>query len=121
MAKTDDLSKTYLRFLSLVSAIRGLPTFPALDAVEEQVLNVLAATWATGAKVTVLEAMKLVTNTSATTVHRRLKTLRKKGMVELQEDAADSRIKYVVPTEVAEAYFAKLGQCMDMATRASNA
>lgn len=118
MAKTDDLSQTYLRFINLASAIRGLPTFPALDAVEEQVLNGLAVTWATGANITVLEAMRLSATTSATTIHRRLNTLRQKGLIELREDEADNRIKYVMPTQVAKEYFAKLGQCMDMATRA---
>lgn len=117
MSKADDLSQTYLRFINLASAIRGLPNFPVLDAVEEQVLNALAVTWATGTRVTVLEAMKLSTTTSSTTVHRRLNTLRQKGLIELQEDEADNRVKYVLPTPIAKAYFAKLGQCMDMATR----
>jgi predicted transcriptional regulator len=118
MAKTDDLSQKYLRFLNLVSAIKGLPTFPALDAVEERVLNGLAATWATGARVTVLEAMELGADTSPTTVHRRLKTLRQKGLIKFREDEDDNRIKYVMPTDLATTYFAKLGQCLDMATRA---
>jgi predicted transcriptional regulator len=114
MTKSDDLSKTYLRFLNLVSAIKGLPT---LDAVEERVLNGLASTWAAGAKVTVLEAMELGSDTSPSTVHRRLKGLRKKGLIEFRADEADNRIKYIMPTELAKGYFAKLGQCLDMATR----
>lgn len=114
MTKASNLSQAYLRFLNLASAIRGLPT---LDAVEERVLNGLAATWATGAKVTVLEAMELTADSSPTTVHRRLKSLRQKGLIELREDEADSRVKYVEPTEAAQTYFAKLGQCLDKAAR----
>jgi predicted transcriptional regulator len=124
MPKSDNLSQTYLRFLNLANAIKGLPTFPALDAVEERVLNGLASMWATGAKITVLEAMGLSASsadTSPTTVHRRLKTLRAKGLIEFREDEADNRIKYVMPTATATAYFAKLGQCLDMATRGSQA
>ena len=71
MKTPKDQSQTYLRFLNLVSAIRNLPAFPALDAMEERILNGLAATWATGTKVTVLEAMELTQDTSPTTVHRR--------------------------------------------------
>ena len=118
MTKIDDLSNTYLRFVNLVSAIRGLPSFPSLDAVEEHILNRLAAAWATSARLTVLEAMEFNANTSATTIHRRLKTLRQKGLIELREDETDSRVKYVVPTQAVKDYFAKLGQCLDMAARA---
>ncbi|WP_211260323.1 winged helix-turn-helix domain-containing protein [Xenophilus azovorans] len=117
MPKTENLSQTYLRFLNLANAIRSLPLFPALDAVEERVLNVLAATWATGAKLTVLEAMQLQVDSSATTVRRRLQTLRQKGLIEFQPDQTDSRIKYVMPTAVAQNYFSKLGRCLDMAAR----
>ncbi len=117
MPKSDELSRTYLRYLNLVKAIRSLPAFPVLDALEEQVLNGLAAIWATDANVTVLEAMELSASTSPTTIHRRLKTLREKGLIDLVEDETDNRVKYVVPTDSAKAYFAKLGQCVDMATR----
>lgn len=37
-------SLCYLKFLNLIEAIRETPTFPALDPVEERLLNLLAAT-----------------------------------------------------------------------------
>ena len=114
MAKSDDLSQTYQRFLNLVSAIKGLPD---LDAVERRVLDVLAGIWATGAKITVLEAMDLAPGASPTTVHRRLKSLRERGLIDLKEDESDNRVKYVVPTRATHAYFAKLGRALDRATR----
>lgn len=119
MANQNESSQTYLRFLNLVNAIRGLPSFPALDAMEERVLGGLANIWATGGRVTVIEAMKLLPDVSASTVHRRLKGLRQKGLVELQVDEADSRVRCVLPTKTAMAYFAKLGQCLDLAVRGS--
>jgi DNA-binding MarR family transcriptional regulator len=57
------------------------------------------------------------TEISATTAHRRLKTLRKKGMIELDVDKLDSRVKYVVPTELARKYFVALGQAIDKAAQ----
>ncbi len=116
MTKPDDYSQTYLRFLNLASAIRGLPK---LDAVEQRVLDGLAATWATGTKVTVLEAMETSGGISPTTVHRRLKSLRAQGLIALEEDERDSRVKYVVATALAKDYFAKLGQALDRAARKS--
>lgn len=55
MTKQTKHSLAYLRFLNLMEAIRGLPTHPALDPVEERLLNQLAASWHAGKQVSVLE------------------------------------------------------------------
>lgn len=120
MSQHKEASQTYLRFLNLVNAVRGLPSFPALDAVEERVLNGIAAIWATGNKITVLEAMSLSPDASASTVHRRLKALQEKGLLQLCESASDSRIRYIEPTEATMNYFARLGQCLDTAAKGSS-
>jgi DNA-binding MarR family transcriptional regulator len=41
--------------------------------------------------------------------------LRKKGMIALNADEADNRIKYVTSTPTAMKYFAKLSECIDKA------
>jgi DNA-binding MarR family transcriptional regulator len=115
MANQSKYSATYLRFLNLVQAIREIPTFPVMDPVEERLLTMLAAVWHREKKITVLEAMSLTHEISATTAHRRLKTLRKKGMIDLDVDQSDSRVKYVVPTTLAKQYFTALGQALDKA------
>ncbi len=111
-------SQTYIKFLNLAQAIRELPSFPSLDAVEEQLLNAFAAAWYRGHTVRVLEAMEMFPNISGSTVHRRLDTLRKKGMITLDADAENLRVKYIAPTPLAEKYFAKLGECLDKAIKA---
>jgi hypothetical protein len=115
---TTSNSKTYTKFLSLVQAIRELPAFPKLDPVEERLLNQLAAAWEAGENVTVLEAMNMSPDASARTVHRRLKTLREKGMLQLKEHKSDSRIRYIMPTPATRKYFEKLGRCLVQAMRA---
>jgi Fe2+ or Zn2+ uptake regulation protein len=114
---SKDPSNTYLRFLNLVSAVRALPAFPSMDAVEERVLNGLAAIWATGTSVTVLEAMHLTPDASPSTVHRRLKQLQEKGLIRLRAAESDSRVRLIEPTAAANAWFAQLGQCMNAAAR----
>jgi len=52
---------------------------------------------------------------SPTTVHRRLKTLRKKGLIHLLPDETDNRIRYIVLTAETERYFAEMGQCLSKA------
>ena len=115
MKEQTKYSTIYLRFLNLMQAIRELPTFPHVDPVEERLLNALAAIWHGGGRITVLEAMALPVDVSATTLHRRLKTLRSKGLLALETDGTDTRIKYVVPTERTDEYFSALGRCLNEA------
>lgn len=111
-------SDTYLRFLNLMQAVRSLPVFPAIDALEERLLNVLAASWAQNKQITVLTATAMLDDTSATTLHRRLKSMRAKGLIDLQVDTVDYRVKYVVPTALTQRYFSELGACMHKANQA---
>jgi hypothetical protein len=110
-------SKAYLRFLSLAAAIHDIPGIPQLDSTEEKLLNLLALNINAGQKVNVLEAMNLLPDTSSATVHRRLKTLRKKDMISLNVDPVDNRIKYIQITSTAVEYFTKLGQCLSLANK----
>lgn len=115
MSKSADHSAAYLRFLNLVEAIRDIPEFPGLDIFEERLLNVFATAWHTGQNITVRQAMTLDIDMSESTIHRRLKSLRKKGYLVLVVDDEDNRVKYVRPTPVCNKYFAALGRCLSKA------
>ena len=54
--------------------------------------------------------MQMSTDASSTTVHRRLKTLRLKGMLELEVDEDDNRVKYIVSTDLSRDYLSQLGK-----------
>jgi len=108
-------SKNYLHFLSLLKTAHDFPGFADLEIREEQLLNMLGTVWRTDKKITVVHAMDISINSSSTTVHRRLKSLRKKGFIKLLNDEIDGRIKYVMPTDLAFQYFAQIGQCMKVA------
>ena len=118
MVKNSAYSAIYLRFLNLTRAVRELPDFPDLDPVEERLLNLFASAWHLGQKITVLQAMGMSSDVSSTTAHRRLESLRAKGMIALISDEADNRVKYVQPTAKAQDYFGQLGQCVDQANSA---
>lgn len=113
----SNYSQIYIKFLNLVQATRELPSFPSLDAVEDQLLSAFAAAWYKGHTVRVMEAMEMFPCISGSTVHRRIDTLRKKGMISLDADAENQRVKYIAPTPLAEKYFAKLGECLDKAMK----
>lgn len=103
---------SYLKFLNLMEAVKGLPTFPSMDGIEERLLNAFASLWAAKTPITVLQSMEILENVSPATAHRRLKTLGDKGFISFDTDKADKRVKYVVPTALARQYFAKLEECM---------
>jgi len=108
-------SQNYLQFLNLLKTARTLPGFIDLDPLEERLLNLLATVWHVDQKITVLKAMSICTDVSTTTIHRRLKSLRAKGVIVLVNDEIDTRIKYVTPTKIAFQHFAQIGQCMEEA------
>ncbi len=118
MSKASNHASVYQRFLNLVESVRGIPDFPGLDIFEERLLNMFAAAWYEGQKISVLQAATMDAGMSQSTVHRRLKSLRKKGYLALEIDEQDNRVKYITPTAVCDKYFAALGRCLSKAQRA---
>ncbi len=117
MSKSSASSAAYLKFLRLAQALRQMPSFPALDPLEERFLNDLAGAWHDGRQVTVLEAMQISADASARTLHRRLKSMQDKGVLSLTADTQDSRIKYITPTPATQRYFAAMGNCLRAASQ----
>ncbi len=110
MKNLTDHCETYLNFLRISADVRKSSAFPQLDLPEERLLDLLATYWSTGKKITVLKAMQMSSDASSTTVHRRLKTLRLKGMLELEMDEDDNRVKYIISTQLSRDYLSQLGK-----------
>ena len=113
MARKNSTSagaSAYVRFLNLVESLRR--SQPELDPIEERLLNSLARAWDQGRQVSVMEAMEGAPDASPATVHRRLKSLQGKGMLALQNDARDNRVKYIVPTPATHDYLNALSRCV---------
>ena len=120
MLETSQEALSYLKFLSLVQEVRVSSDFKQLSPIEERLLNHLAAVWNTEQKITVLQAMSIDGEISHSTSHRLLKCLRMKQFIMLLNDERDTRVKYVLPTEKANAYFAALGKCLHQALEAAS-
>jgi DNA-binding MarR family transcriptional regulator len=115
-----DHSEIYLNFLRISGDLRKSPAYPQLDLPEERLLDLLAFFWNSGKKITVLKAMQMSSDASSTTVHRRLKTLRLKGMLELQMDEDDNRVKYINSTQLSRDYLSHLGKSVVAAATDKN-
>ena len=84
MNSKDKYALAYARFLNLAGAIEKLSEPITLNPAEERMLQCLAVAWSEADKITVLEAMGLKHGLSQSTAHRRLTSLRKKGLLALQ-------------------------------------
>jgi DNA-binding MarR family transcriptional regulator len=109
----------YLRFLKLADALRGLPSLPPLDPLEERILALVARTAQDGERLCVRDMMAKHELGAPATVHNRLKSMREKGWLILT-DTEDTRRKQIELTQAALQHFDRLSQCMLNATRSQS-
>lgn len=109
----------FLRFLQLAEAVRGLPSLPALDPLEERILMLVARAGREDERLSVRDMMAKHELGSPATVHTRLKSMREKGWLTLS-DTEDSRRKQVTLTQAALQHFDRLSQCMLNAAKAAD-
>ena len=106
-----------MRFQSLMYLARQKTPFPELDPVEERVVSVLAAKWYEGSKMTVLEVIRTFEEFSISTMHKRLRSLRNKGVIALAFDQADARLRIIVPTRLTLDHFSHAGELLKKALK----
>ena len=106
----------YLRFLQLADALRGLPSLPPLDPLEERILAIVAKASQEEQRLSVRDMMGKKELGAPATVHSRLTSMREKGWLILS-DTEDARRKQVELTQAALLYFDKLSSCMVQAAK----
>ena len=113
--KTIRPADIYLRFLQLTEAIRGLPSLPELDPLEERILNIVARAQQDHLRLSVRGIMAKHELGAPATVHARLKSMREKGWI-LLSDTEDARRKQIELSQAALIHFDRLSHCMLKAT-----
>lgn len=106
----------YLRFLQLADALRGLPSLPPLDPLEERILAIVARASQDEQRLSVRDMMAKKELGAPATVHSRLTSMREKGWIMLS-DTEDTRRKQVELTQAALAHFDKLSKCLVQAAK----
>lgn len=106
----------YLRFLQLTEALRGLPALPALDPLEEKILEFVARTTQTSDRLSVRDMMAQVELGSPATLHARITSMREKGWLTLS-DTEDARRKQIDLTPAALKHFDKLAEAFAKAAK----
>ena len=116
MAKSKAAADVYFRFLQLADAIRGLPSLPALDPLEERILAFIAKANQNEERLSVRDMMGKQELGAAQTIHTRLKSMRDKGWIKLA-DTEDARRKQIELTQAALSHFERLSACMIEASK----
>jgi hypothetical protein len=108
----------YMRFLQLAEALKGLPSLPALDPLEERILSIVARARQQQERLSVRDLMGQREFGAPATVHSRLTAMREKGWIMLS-DTEDARRKQVELTQAALLHFDKLSKCLMQAAAQS--
>lgn len=116
MTKPSRPADLYLRFLNLTEALRGLPSLPALDPLEQRILELVARAGQASTRLCVRDLLARDELGAPATIHTRLKSMREKGWLTLS-DTDDSRRKQVELTQAALSYFDQLSAAMVKASR----
>ena len=101
----------YLRFLQLAEAVRGLPSLPALEPLEERILEIIAHALLKQERLSVKDLMGKRELGSPAMLHGRLKSMREKGWILLAE-TEDARRKQLELSKAALTHFDKLSKCL---------
>lgn len=88
-------------YLAVYIEIKGINKRYKLDKlVEISLMNYLYGEYLAKKCVRVLDVLLLEDLASQATLHASLKTLRKKGLIELKNDPKDGRSKFIFPTKL---------------------
>jgi hypothetical protein len=107
--------ETYLRFVRLTGQLKDQSKIPGLDAIEQELLNVIALHLIEGRSLLVSDVIYLKQIGSAATLQRRLFKLIKGDFIRIANDV-DGRKKYLELSPKSIAYIAKMGECVAAAT-----
>lgn len=116
MKKSTRPADIYMRFLQLAETLRGLPSLPSLDPLEERILALIARAGQERERLSVRDMMAKSELGSPAMLHSRLKSMREKGWVMLT-DTEDTRRKQVELTQAALQHFDKLSKCLLQAAK----
>lgn len=116
MDKHNRPADIYVRFLQLANALRGLPSLPSLDPLEDRILAFVARAGQAKERLSVRDMMSQSELGSPAMLHARLKSMREKGWIVLS-DTDDTRRKQIELSQAAWLHFDKLSKCLVQATR----
>ena len=111
MTKRQRPADLYMRILQLSKAMRNGDQLKVLDPLEERILEIIVSSRQKNERLSVKDLMANSDLGSPSTLHSRLKSMRKKGWIKL-EDTEDARRKQLDLTTETLKYFDTFSRMM---------
>lgn len=111
MTKRQRPADLYMRILQLSKAMRNGDQLKVLDPLEERILEIIVSSRQKNERLSVKDLMANSNLGSPSTLHSRLKSMRKKGWIKL-EDTEDARRKQLDLTTETLKYFDTFSRMM---------
>jgi DNA-binding transcriptional ArsR family regulator len=102
----------YVNYLIQIKSVPVAEMLSKASAGCVALLGEIAVAEVQGRPLTVSQIMAMIHLASPGTIHRRLESLRQKGLIDLVYRNGNRRTKYIVPTAAADAYFEKMGDVL---------
>jgi DNA-binding MarR family transcriptional regulator len=103
----------YHQFLICATAIDAShEAVRRIDLIAKKLLEVIAIKHSMGIPMTVGDAMAMPALASPATLHRKIDMLREAELIEMIFTDKNRRTKYLVPTDLANDYFSKMGRAV---------
>ena len=83
-----------------------------IDLLAKKLLEIIAVTDSMGIPMTVGDVMKISALASPATLHRKIDMLREAELIDTIFIGKNRRTKYLVPTDLANDYFSKMGKAV---------
>ena len=112
-----ELIALYLRFRTLLDSITNLPGAAVMTPQLDTLLAVIGNAWQAGKPYPVRKLLIREELGSPATIHKRIHLLKEAGLVRLETLEGDSRVRLVVPTELALHHFAEHAKVIQQAIR----
>jgi len=112
-------ASAYIRFLNFLDGLDRINPGQKLDSTEEQLLNRITIANSQGRELFVGDLICLAELGSQATLHGRIKNLVAMGYIKLNEDKADGRKRFVIPTAKAIKHYEHLSACLEKALKSS--
>ena len=93
MSESSNEIKPFVRFLHLLNALEGLSSY--FDLNDLIILAKLQKVWSIGGQVMINDLKSSIASISESTINRRIRKLKKLGIIRTRIDQKDERIRYI--------------------------
>ena len=104
-AARNELIEHYFRYVNIITVLRDSYGLKNLSPQHEALLEFIGQAWQDDKPLSVRKLMAISTMASTVTIHRWLKALIARGLVEHVLDPTDSRKRLLKPTKLANDFF----------------